>query len=206
LARVYKGDSFSDLPDDYKPEHPFTRERVSVDYVGGMKWMSQLQQAENDQTDARRQRAVDARKILRASDAVIERSEHKGDWKVSLISNFLGFDNKTIGMAIHQLPPDCHTETHKHGQATIFVLSGRGYSIVEGERHDWQTGDLINVPAGYWHQHFNTDKERVSQHLQVTTQPLQHRIHLFKGEVEERSDDAIRKELESYTPPEKWWN
>src|SRR5262249_20632136 len=52
MAIVYKGDSFSDLPDDYKPEHPFTKERVTMgDYVEGIKWMSDMQMSHHKGRD-----------------------------------------------------------------------------------------------------------------------------------------------------------
>lgn len=48
---------------------------------------------------------------------------------------------------------------HRHqGGLIIYVLHGLGYSIVEGERIDWEKGDLILLPfkpGGVEHQHFN---------------------------------------------------
>ena len=207
MAIVYKGDSFSDLPDDFKPEHPFTKERVSVDYVDGMKWMSHMQLSQHKSREAQVAESKAARKVLHGSEAVIERSHHKGDWKVGLIDNFLGFENRIIGMVIHQMPPDCHTETHKHGWATVYVLSGHGYSIVDGARYDWQAGDMINVPAGAWHQHFNTDPEAVSQHLVIGPGPLRQRIHLSLGSVEERVDPEPPPAFnDDYAPTAAWWD
>jgi gentisate 1,2-dioxygenase len=207
MAIVYKGDSFSDLPDDYKPEHPFTKERVVIgDYVEGMKWMSQMQMSHHKSRGEQVEDSKAARKVLHGHEAVIERSHHKGDWKVGLIDNFLGFGNRIIGMVIHQMPPDCHTETHKHGWATVYVLSGHGYSIVDGVRYDWQSGDMINVPAGAWHQHFNTDPDQVSQHLVIGPGPLRQRIHLSLGSVEEREDPEVEPTLaEAETPSTAWW-
>jgi gentisate 1,2-dioxygenase len=207
MAIVYKGDSFSDLPDDYKPEHPFTKERVVIgEYVEGMKWMSQMQMSHHKSRGEQVEDSKAARKVLHGHEAVIERSHHKGDWKVGLIDNFLGFGNRIIGMVIHQMPPDCHTETHKHGWATVYVLSGHGYSIVDGVRYDWQAGDMINVPAGAWHQHFNTDPDQVSQHLVIGPGPLRQRIHLSLGSVEEREDPEVEPTLaEAATPSTAWW-
>lgn len=49
---------------------------------------------------------------------------------------------------------------HRHqGGLVIFVVEGKGYSIVEGERIDWEAGDLVLLPiqpGGVEHQHFNT--------------------------------------------------
>jgi mannose-6-phosphate isomerase-like protein (cupin superfamily) len=48
--------------------------------------------------------------------------------------------------------------THQGGIA-IFVVEGRGYTVIDGERFDWQAGDLVVLPlrpGGVEHQHFNT--------------------------------------------------
>jgi quercetin dioxygenase-like cupin family protein len=204
MARVYKGDSYSDLPDDFKPEHPFTKERVAVGYVEGMKWMSQLQMSEHHERGHHAESGRKNRKVMKASEAVIERSEHKGDWKVGLIDRHVGFENRILAMYVHQLPPECHTETHKHGWATVFVLSGQGYSIVDGERFDWQMGDMLNVPAGGWHQHFNTSLRETSQHLLIGAQGFRQRILLSNGAVEERTGDSPSLDL-AYKPSNEWW-
>jgi quercetin dioxygenase-like cupin family protein len=201
---VFKGDSFSDMPDDFQPEHPFTRERVSVGYVGGEKWMSHLQLANHERRAAREAYRRDARILLRASEAVIERSEHRGDWKVGLVDRYLGFDNRILGMYVHQMPPASHTETHKHDEAIVYVLSGRGRSIVEGETFEWRAGDTIFVKPGQWHQHFNTDPDRVSQHIALYTQPLKEHVYEGAELVEVMPED-------DYQPPDAdtrvdgWW-
>src|SRR3977135_2779623 len=50
---------------------------------------------------------------------------------------------------------------HRHqGGLVIYVLAGKGYSIVEGERKDWERGALVLLPmkpGGVEHQHFNAD-------------------------------------------------
>jgi len=204
MAIVYKGDSFSDLPDDFKPEHPFTKERVTVGYVDGMKWMSEMQRSHHMDRATLQAMSLEARKVMKAGDAVIQRSHHKGDWKVGLIDPFLGFSNRTLGMYVHQMPPSCHTETHKHGWATIYILSGHGYSIVDGDRHDWQAGDVLNVPAGAWHQHFNEDPDEVSQHLLISPDPLRKLIHLTEGSVETQADPDMPAAVPE-TVPKDWW-
>lgn len=53
---------------------------------------------------------------------------------------------------------------HRHqGGLVIYVLEGKGYSIVEGERWDWEKGDLVLLPLNpkeIEHQHFNLDPEK----------------------------------------------
>lgn len=204
FAIMYKGDSFSDMPDDYRPEHPFTKERVEVGYVGGQKWMSELQLATHERLAEREKQRLEARVMLKAEEAVIQRSEHKGDWKVGLIDEYLGFDNRILAMYVHQMPPASHTETHKHGEAIVYVLSGRGYSIVEGERYDWKAGDCIFVQPGIWHQHFNSDPEAVSQHLAIYIAPMRDRIVRGAEFVESRSEPEYEPPIGEEDTGE-WW-
>ncbi len=52
-----------------------------------------------------------------------------------------------------------HSGKHRHqGGIQLFVLEGEGYTVVDGERVDWEKGDLIILPVkpnGCEHQHFN---------------------------------------------------
>ena len=54
-----------------------------------------------------------------------------------------------------------HSGKHRHqGGLVIYIIQGEGYSIVDGERHDWEAGDLLLLPVkpgGVEHQHFNKD-------------------------------------------------
>jgi quercetin dioxygenase-like cupin family protein len=49
---------------------------------------------------------------------------------------------------------------HRHqGGLVIYVIDGKGYSVVDGERVDWEKGDLLLLPLrpnGVEHQHFNS--------------------------------------------------
>jgi hypothetical protein len=52
-----------------------------------------------------------------------------------------------------------HSGMHRHqGGLVIYIIEGAGYSLVNGERHDWEAGDLLLLPmkpGGVEHQHFN---------------------------------------------------
>ncbi len=54
-----------------------------------------------------------------------------------------------------------HSGSHRHqGGLVIFCLEGKGYSVVDGVRHDWAEGDLLLLPCkpeGVEHQHFNQE-------------------------------------------------
>lgn len=56
-----------------------------------------------------------------------------------------------------------HSGKHKHeGGGHLFVDKGKGYSVINGVRYDWNAGDLICLPpvsGGIEHQHFNLDSK-----------------------------------------------
>lgn len=57
-----------------------------------------------------------------------------------------------------------HSGKHRHqGGLVIYVLEGEGHSIVDGERLDWEPGDLLLLPlkpGGVEHQHFNRNEDK----------------------------------------------
>ena len=61
---------------------------------------------------------------------------------------------------VQQIPAGARSGRHVHqGGLNIFVIKGKGYTVIDGVRHDWSTGDLLALPikkGGVEHQHFNT--------------------------------------------------
>ena len=59
-----------------------------------------------------------------------------------------------------QIFPD-RSGKHRHqGGLVIFIIEGKGHTIMDGERHEWEAGDLMLLPmtpGGIEHQHFNHD-------------------------------------------------
>lgn len=76
------------------------------------------------------------------------------------------------GWVVHRQRIRTHSGKHTHqGGTVIFVLEGRGYTIVDGTRFDWEEGDLIILPIkpnGCEHQHFNTDPNKPSEWLALS--------------------------------------
>ena len=74
---------------------------------------------------------------------------------------------------------EIHTKSGKHrhqGGLVIYVLEGKGYSIVEGERIDWEKGDLVLLPLNpneVEHQHFNSDPDKPSTWCAFIHLPIQ---------------------------------
>jgi gentisate 1,2-dioxygenase len=200
---VYKGDSFSDVSDDFQPDHPFGLGPQEIVPVDNQKWNSSVHKGRKERAEALDRRSREARTITKWNQAKIERSHHKGDFKVALIDPVLGYDDRMVTMAIHQMPPACHTETHKHEEAIVYIRTGRGYSIIDGERYDWQAGDCMHMQPGSWHQHFNTDPDRVSQHIAILPTPLLEYIATFPG-LEVVDDVDAQPVPADYEPKLPW--
>ncbi|MBI3975359.1 MAG: cupin domain-containing protein [Armatimonadetes bacterium] len=106
----------------------------------------------------------------------------------SASAHFALSGNRTIDAHISELPPGGHNKRHRHvNEAIIYILVGRGYSIIqkEGEpptRIDWEEGDMFSPPLWAWHQHFNTDSQRPARYLAVTNAPLMITMGLFRKE------------------------
>ncbi len=68
-----------------------------------------------------------------------------------------------------EIPPGSYTGKHRHqGGIAIFILEGKGYTIIEGKRFDWKAGDLVLLPllpGGVGHQHFNADDKKPVRYI-----------------------------------------
>jgi len=62
----------------------------------------------------------------------------------------------TMGAAMQLLRAGEHTQAHRHTGCAIYqVAKGEGFSIVDGQRFDWQERDIFCVPSWAWHEHAN---------------------------------------------------
>lgn len=69
-----------------------------------------------------------------------------------------GWALQTMGAHMQMLKPGFRGTAHRHtGNVVYNVAAGRGYSIIGGQRFDWETHDIFCVPAWTWHEHVNLD-------------------------------------------------
>lgn len=82
-----------------------------------------------------------------------------------------------------------HSGMHRHqGGLVIYVVKGRGYTIVEGERKDWKAGDLLLlpvVPGGVAHQHFNEDPDAHAEWIAFIYRPMHDAIGSYIEQISE---------------------
>jgi gentisate 1,2-dioxygenase len=55
------------------------------------------------------------------------------------------------------------TQAHRQTSCAVYqVYKGEGYSVIDGQRFDWNEGDFFVVPPWAWHEHANdSGKEAV---------------------------------------------
>lgn len=75
----------------------------------------------------------------------------------------IGSHNRALRFWIRALPPGDEegggwkSLGHRHTvEAVIYIVQGKGHSIINGIRYDWQAGDFICVPVFAWHRHINS--------------------------------------------------
>lgn len=79
---------------------------------------------------------------------------------------------RTLSLSIGDLEPGQFTSNHRHAyESLIYVIEGAGYSIVEGERVEWKSGDAIYVPPWNWHQHYAASDSK-ARYITATNLPL----------------------------------
>lgn len=85
-----------------------------------------------------------------------------------------------------------HTGKHQHqGGLIIFVLEGEGYSVVNGQRVEWEAGDLMLLPIqpdGVEHQHFNNQADQSSKWIAFIFRPYQDQIAYYIDQKETAPD------------------
>ncbi len=112
----------------------------------------------------------------------------KRPWRNNMGRWFDLAGNNVLQAHLAEIPPGGHTTRHRHTtEAYIYIVKGRGYSIVnyEGEpeeRIDWHEGILFSPPVWAWHQHFNTDPEEQARYLAIQDTGMVRHMRLHRIE------------------------
>lgn len=81
-----------------------------------------------------------------------------------------------------------HSGKHRHqGGLAIFILEGRGYSVLDGKRVDWKKGDLILLPPkpnGIEHQHFNAEPGTGCRWMAFIFIPMYDQVASYTQQIE----------------------
>jgi len=76
---------------------------------------------------------------------------------------------RSLMFAVQEIPPGSSSGKLKHqGNNLVFFLEGKGYTILDDKRYDWEAGDCMVFPVkgkGVIFQHFNTDRNLPARFL-----------------------------------------
>lgn len=95
--------------------------------------------------------------------------------------------SRAVSMSIGGLVPGGRSRKHRHTYETVvYILKGKGYSVVEGARVDWEAGDALLVPRWTWHQHFNKSETEPAEYLGAENCPMLQQLGLSLREEAEK--------------------
>ncbi len=113
--------------------------------------------------DEWRKRMAEAATLVKGSDVPWELNR-QGKMKWYLHPAFTDRAIRSLMIFIQEIPPSSHTGKQKHqGGLVHYILEGRGYTMINGKRHDWEEGDTVILPTfpeGVEYQHFNADPDK----------------------------------------------
>ena len=112
-------------------------------------------------------------------DCLIHRGVEKDDARSTYSAerrhpvHFVDLPSHAISMTIGGLEPGGRSNRHRHTYETIlYVLEGRGYSMIEDQQVGWEQGDALYIPVWAWHHHVNTDPARPARYLACENAPM----------------------------------
>ncbi len=124
------------------------------------------------QNAAKRARASTGRIVIKGPELPWEKSRQ------AILKHFLHpsiTDTAVHGWLLFMQDIRTHSGRHVHqGGLAIHVLEGKGWTTVDGVRHDWEEGDLILLvvkPNGVEHQHFNAEPGKPCKWLAIIYTP-----------------------------------
>lgn len=90
----------------------------------------------------------------------------------------------TIGASMQLLRPAQHTLAHRHTGSFIYqVAKGKGFSIINGKRFDWQERDIFCVPSWMYHEHANASETDDACLFCFNDLPVMQSLGLYREEA-----------------------
>ncbi|MBN2990191.1 cupin domain-containing protein [Pseudomonas cedrina subsp. fulgida] len=90
----------------------------------------------------------------------------------------------TIGASMQLLRPGFVGKAHRHTGSFLYqVAKGQGYSIINGQRFDWQERDIFCVPSWAWHEHVNTNPSEDACLFCFSDLPVMEKLGLYREEA-----------------------
>jgi gentisate 1,2-dioxygenase len=112
--------------------------------------------------DRQRERSANAVQVVRGSDLPQENNAF-GMMRWYMHPSIEDTALSTLMFSEQELAPGSRSGRLKfQGGQVVYVLTGSGYTTIDGVKHPWKTGDVLNLPVrrdGIVVQHVNTGTE-----------------------------------------------
>ncbi|WP_237387423.1 cupin domain-containing protein [Xenorhabdus sp. Sc-CR9] len=90
----------------------------------------------------------------------------------------------TLGASMQLLRPGFVGKAHRHTGSFMYqVAKGEGYSIIAGQRFDWQKRDIFCVPSWAFHKHVNTSQTEDACLFCFNDLPVIQALQLYREEA-----------------------
>lgn len=116
--------------------------------------------------DAQRQRMKTAVTLVKGRELPLERNQ-QGLMRWYLHPAITDTVIRSLVIFVQEIPPGSRSGRVKfQGGQVLHILEGRGHTILDGVRYNWEAGDTLNLPLkkrGIVVQHVNDDPEIVTR-------------------------------------------
>ncbi|MGH3664541.1 MAG: cupin domain-containing protein [Egibacteraceae bacterium] len=111
------------------------------------------------------------RTVIRGAD-IAPQPTARGMATACYIGTETGSPTRLVDCARHELRPGAVTTAHRHSwDAVLIVVSGTGWTEVEGRRYRWRPWDAMHLPNWAAHRH-GTDDPRGAALLSFSSEPV----------------------------------
>jgi len=85
---------------------------------------------------------------------------------------------------VQMLRPGVHTKAHRQVNSAVYhVFEGRGATIIDGVRFDWERGDIFVIPSWRYHEHLNESRNERAILLSVQDTPVMTALGKYREEA-----------------------
>jgi gentisate 1,2-dioxygenase len=120
--------------------------------------------------DKQRDQRKSAVQVVRLSELPLENNQ-QGLMRWYLHPAITDTVLSTLAIYRQEIPPGSRSGRLKfQGGQIMFIVAGRGHTVLDGVKHAWEAGDVLNLPTrrdGIVAQHFNDDSEHAAVFLAV---------------------------------------
>lgn len=90
----------------------------------------------------------------------------------------------TMGASMQLLCPGFVGKAHRHTGSFLYqVAKGKGFSIINGVRLDWQERDIFCVPSWAWHEHVNASQSEDACLFCFNDLPVMEKLGLYREQA-----------------------